>query len=125
MIKKWIDNNKCTGCMACANICPRDAIEMQSDKSGFKHPVVTDKCIECGLCKTVCNNRMKDYLKDRCKQKVYAAWSLDRDNRYNSTSGGLYTEIAKHILDQNGYLCGAIYNNDNLVEHFVTNKKED
>ncbi len=125
MKEKWINDDKCTGCMACANICPKNAIEMRSDKSGFKHPVVSEKCIDCGLCERICKNRLEDYIVDRCDQKVYAAWSLDKDNRFNSTSGGIYSEIAKCILDNNGYLCGAIYNNDNLVEHFITNKYED
>lgn len=31
---------KCSGCTACENICPRDAITMQPNVMGFLYPVV-------------------------------------------------------------------------------------
>ena len=36
----------CTGCAACANICPKSAIEMQMDKEGFLFPFIDeDLCV--------------------------------------------------------------------------------
>ena len=32
MKKLWISKSKCTGCGACENICPRNAISMKSDE---------------------------------------------------------------------------------------------
>ena len=41
----------CTGCGACYNACPKDAISMKEVENGFLHPVIDhDKCIECKLC---------------------------------------------------------------------------
>ena len=34
------DKSKCSGCTACMNKCPKDAIYMQEDENGFKYPIV-------------------------------------------------------------------------------------
>ena len=49
--------DKCSGCSACYNICPVNAIKMEEDIEGFKYPVI-DKtlCTNCGLCEKVCNS---------------------------------------------------------------------
>jgi electron transport complex protein RnfB len=44
--------DECTGCEACEEICPMDAIEMNEDSIAN---VNTDRCIGCGLCVTVCD----------------------------------------------------------------------
>ncbi len=49
------------------------------------------------------------------KPAVYAAWSLDRENRYKSTSGGAFTEIGKVVLQRGGYVSGARYQEDCMV----------
>ncbi len=46
-----IDEEKCTGCTACARGCPVDAIEGEKKKVHFVHQ---DVCIKCGLCYTKC-----------------------------------------------------------------------
>ena len=46
-----IDEEKCTGCTACAKGCPVDAIEGEKKKVHFVHQ---DICIKCGLCYTKC-----------------------------------------------------------------------
>jgi electron transport complex protein RnfB len=47
-----VDPDLCTGCQACEDICPMDAIEM--DEKDIIAMVNTDRCIGCGLCVTVC-----------------------------------------------------------------------
>jgi H+/Na+-translocating ferredoxin:NAD+ oxidoreductase subunit B len=47
-----IDQELCTGCQACEDICPMDAIKMNATDIVAK--VNTDRCIGCGLCVTVC-----------------------------------------------------------------------
>ena len=47
-----VDQDECTGCGDCEEICPMDAIEMEE-----KNNIATinlDRCIGCGLCVTVC-----------------------------------------------------------------------
>ncbi|MBU8849170.1 MAG: 4Fe-4S binding protein [Desulfobacterales bacterium] len=47
-----VDQDECTGCEACEEICPMDAIEMDEEKTVAA--VNLDRCIGCGLCVTVC-----------------------------------------------------------------------
>ncbi|MCP4670953.1 MAG: 4Fe-4S dicluster domain-containing protein [Desulfobacula sp.] len=47
-----VDQDECTGCQACEEICPMDAIEM--DDKNIVAMVNLDRCIGCGLCVTVC-----------------------------------------------------------------------
>lgn len=46
-----INSDKCTGCGACIEVCPIDAIRLQNDKA-----VVGDDCVECGACVNECPN---------------------------------------------------------------------
>ncbi|MCD4678377.1 MAG: 4Fe-4S binding protein [Desulfobacula sp.] len=47
-----IDQDRCTGCMTCGDICPMDAIDM--DEEQIVPAMNIDRCIGCGLCVTVC-----------------------------------------------------------------------
>ena len=41
-----IQENLCTGCMACNNICPKKAINIETGKDGFSYPKIDkSKCI--------------------------------------------------------------------------------
>jgi len=47
-----VDWDKCTGCGNCIEVCPVQAISMQSEKA----VIDTDKCAECGVCVDECPN---------------------------------------------------------------------
>lgn len=117
-----INKKACTGCEACSNICPKNCIEMRSDEQGFSYPfVIQDMCIECGLCSKICpiiNVKDKSLLRST-KVEVYAGWSLNPEIRYESTSGGFFSELAKVILASGGYVVGAAYNANCDVEHSI------
>ena len=121
------DKKNCTSCSACYNICPKNAITMKEDEEGFKYPVVDEnKCIKCGLCTKVCpiiNNNLRLIRNE--KPSIYAAWSKDNFTRLDSTSGGIFSELARVIYEKKGYVCGAIFNNENLVEHKLSNNIKD
>ena len=49
------NKTNCTGCGACYNVCPVNAITMQGDTYGFYKPVIDkSKCTNCGLCEKIC-----------------------------------------------------------------------
>lgn len=45
-----VDAETCTGCGACVDSCPSEAIEMQDGKA----VVDEDKCVDCGVCVDEC-----------------------------------------------------------------------
>ena len=45
-----IDNEKCTGCEACIQSCPSEAIGMNDDKAN----VDCNICTDCGVCVDEC-----------------------------------------------------------------------
>jgi len=45
-----VDAEKCTGCEACVETCPLDAIEMKDDVA----VVDEETCSDCGACIDVC-----------------------------------------------------------------------
>ena len=125
-----VEKIKCTGCGACVNICPKDCIKLEQDKEGFLYPKIDEeKCINCGLCRKICpsiNYKEQAKTKERFKEPVVmAAFTNQNLIRLDSTSGGIFTELAKVFLNENEYVCGAIYDENWLVKHIVTNKLED
>lgn len=52
---KLCEEKYCTGCSACLNVCPQNAIEMHNGIRGELHPFIDyNRCIQCGLCEKVC-----------------------------------------------------------------------
>ncbi len=45
-----IDEEKCTGCGACVEVCPVEALKLVDDKA----KVDPDTCIDCGTCVDEC-----------------------------------------------------------------------
>ena len=121
------NKENCTSCFACYNVCPVKAIEMVEDSEGFKYPKVNkDKCINCGLCDRICpviNNKSKEGNFER--PKIIASYTKNNNIRLDSTSGGIFSELAKKIYQENGYVCGAIYNEEWGVEHFISHNIKD
>ena len=44
-----IDNEKCTGCGACGEVCPVSAIKIDNGTA-----VVSEECLDCGVCISQC-----------------------------------------------------------------------
>jgi len=119
-----VDREKCTGCGACMNICPKDAIKMQADQEGFLIPEISyEKCIHCGLCKKICPTLAnKSYIKEHVS--CYAVMAHD-DVRMVSSSGGAFTLLAEQVLEQGGVVCGAAWTEDYRVKHVIVKTKEE
>ena len=48
-----IDQEKCSGCGLCVDICPLEAISLENGKA----KVDKDTCTECGQCVDECPNK--------------------------------------------------------------------
>lgn len=119
------DKVTCCGCWACENICPKHCVVMKEDNEGFRYPEVdVEVCIECGLCEAVCPILHKP-IKEHEETIGYVIQHKDNNIRRDSTSGGFFSAISDYVLNQNGYVFGAIYNKKMEVVHYGTNKKEE
>lgn len=124
------DKSQCCGCNACGDVCAKHAITFKTDIEGFWYPEVNKGlCTECGLCEKVCpiinikNLKKNDYPKPA---HTIAAVNKNMRVRWNSTSGGAYTALAEVMLEQGGYVTGAIYNEGFTgVHNYVSNNPDD
>jgi coenzyme F420-reducing hydrogenase beta subunit len=117
-----LDPEHCTGCGMCANVCGK--ITMQPDDKGFLYPQVGGDCSNCGDCRRRCPVLNKP-CHNSGEPEVYAAWSLDIETRHNSTSGGIFTELALSVLKRGGFVAGAKYGERHTVEHCLIDRIED
>ena len=59
--------NMCTGCMACVEVCNKDAIKIVDILKSYNAVIEEDKCIGCNKCKHVCQNNERVELKKPLK----------------------------------------------------------
>lgn len=119
----------CCGCNACGDACPKQAITFKTDNEGFWYPEVDmEKCIDCGLCEKVCPIiNVKELKKNDLPESIcYAAEHKNLEVVFDSTSGGLFSALADIMYKSNGYVGGAVFNEDfKSVRHFISNDKKD
>lgn len=113
--------NKCTGCYACVNACPKGCIRMLDNAEGFWFPEMDqEKCIECNLCEKACPVLTEIPIrKTENDVKVYALINTDDKVRKSSSSGGAFSAIAEYVLSQSGVVFGAAFD-DNFDVHHIS-----
>ena len=108
----------CTGCQACENRCPFGAISMKEDEEGFFYPDINkDLCTECGLCEKTCPVINDPVFVKLNEPEVYACWSNDDEIRDKSSSGGVFSLIAREVLKNGGVVFGAVFDESFGVYH--------
>ena len=116
----YSEKKDCSGCNACFHICPKNAIDMVDDEKGFKYPKVDDrKCIECNKCIKVCP--LKKNLEKIDQIGVYAIKNKNEEIRLKSSSGGFFNELCEYVINNEGYVFGAAYDENFDVYHMGTN----
>lgn len=98
----------CSGCTACKAICPKDAIAMVADEEGFLRPQVdVSRCIGCHRCEQVCP--VLHPGEPDVSPTAYAAYTKDENLRRQSSSGGIFTELAKPVIAAGGVVFGCVW----------------
>lgn len=106
---------ECTGCGACASICPKKAITMRADEEGFLYPSVDPAlCISCDLCEKRCP---VSHEHPERNVQFLGAQHKDEAIRRQSSSGGVFTALARNMIDQGGVVFGAVFDENLRVEH--------
>lgn len=119
-----VDYEKCTGCGACVQRCPKRCISWTEREFGFRYPQIDkDACVNCGQCEKVCP--IDKALEVSAEQKAYAAVHKDDEVLAKSTSGGAFTAIADAVFAQGGIVYGAAMLDGMQVKHIRTSGKDD
>lgn len=126
-MKNTVDiiNIDCTGCRACEQTCPKNAITMEENKEGFLYPKIDkEKCIKCGLCLKKCHTQ-KQCLEEKQESEFLAIKPTKKDIAKKSTSGGLAYIISNYIIENKGIVYGSVYDEDLYVKHIkIKSEKE-
>ena len=111
------NTNLCTGCSACMNVCPKDAITMtEQGIYGNELPFIDqNKCIDCGLCTKTCPVNKPVTLK--APLKAFAAISKEKDDLMSSSSGAASSVMASHIITNGGSVYGCVQKSYCNISH--------
>ena len=123
-LPRLASHERCTGCTACASVCPQRAIAMVRDQEGFLYPRIDSAaCVRCGRCTAVC-----PALRERethCPPAAFAAWNREEAVRTASSSGGAFTALAEYLLEEGGVVFGAALDARQRVVHAACFQRED
>ena len=122
--------SKCTGCGSCVSSCSHNALKLVFNKEGFLHPIIDEnKCVECHQCERKCPILNLDRLHYHNPQniKTFTGWTADESLCKQSSSGGVFSQIAKDFLAiNNSFVVGVEqvpYSNE--CKHVIIEEKDD
>ena len=117
----------CTGCGMCSNVCKQQAIKLILKGDGFLYPKIDySLCILCRACENKCpvNSNIKKDIKQ--PQYFHYGYSINKEIRMKSSSGGVFAQIAYNFLDiPKSAVVGASLMEDNTVSHILITNKDD
>lgn len=124
---KLASSKKCTGCMACVDVCAHRVLEATVDSNGYYTivPNAEKLCVECGRCSQVCpvlSTPQESAIGG--DSSAYAAWNLDSEQRKQSASGGIFAALATAILHKGGIVYGAAIEGFTVKHLRVTQENE-
>ena len=112
---------RCTGCLACVASCPRGAIAVNRDEMSIT--IDQAKCIQCGRCEYVCPSIVP--VSSYQTRRIYSGYADDKRILGKSSSGGIFSVLANHVLNLGGVVCGAAYDNEFQVIHTIVESNDE
>ena len=116
--------NPCTGCGACVNACPTNAISMVPDEEGFHYPMKNeDDCVQCGLCEKICEE-LSGYGMLCEPLTAYAAVNRNTRDLLAGSSGGAFGALANHVFSLGGVVVGCAFDEHMSASHVIAENAE-
>lgn len=106
-MKTVCEINECAGCMACVDICSKNAVKIEDNLFAYNAVIDENKCINCNLCHTICQENNPIELSNPILWKE--GWAKDEYIRNKSSSGGYASEIARAFVRNGGIVCSCIF----------------
>ena len=119
-MKTVCTQNKCAGCMACVDICSKNAIQINDSLNAYNAVINKELCINCGLCHKVCPNN--NPVSKHEPIEWYEGWACNTIREYTS-SGGVASAIINRFIEQGGYVASGLFENGQFCFD-VTNEQE-
>lgn len=113
--------NKCVGCHACEELCPKKAIKIE-DHAEYMNAVIDEAlCVDCKFCDKVC--QANHPLEKKSQVAWFQGWSKDDEIRKKSSSGGLAAEMSRTVINDGGVVCSCKFENGEFVFRFAENEE--
>lgn len=112
-IKTVCKKNYCTGCMACKEVCPKDAVTIVDELQDYNAVIDIDKCIDCHACYNIC--AQNNDVESKEPIKWYQGWSNDNDIRGVGSSGGVASSLAVQIIKSGGIVCSCLFRDGQFI----------
>lgn len=120
-LKTVCETDKCTGCMACKDVCPYSAISIKDSLVSYNAVIDEKLCINCGACERVCQVNDPPKMKEPVMWKQ--GWAANPDIRKKSSSGGAAAVLEREFIRNGGYVCSCVFLNGRFV-YQLENKLE-
>mgnify|MGYP006067420279 FL=1 len=121
-MKTVCELNKCAGCMACIDICPKGAIAIEDNLFAYNAVIDEEKCVDCNACHKVCQNNYPAKLISPIMW--YQGWSEEPAIRKNCSSGGIATPVSKAFIEAGGVVCSCTFHNGKFIFEFAEKIEE-
>lgn len=86
--------------------------------------MIKNSCIECGKCLKICPVEAPKQARFS-SIKSYAFYSENNSKSGRASSSGVFEALAKVIINNNGVVCGAAFDDSWNVRHILVNRIED
>lgn len=121
-MKTVCDWNQCAGCMACLEVCPKQAITIRDSLDAYNAEIDESLCTHCGACFRVCQKNQDAVLKTPILWKQ--GWAENRAAYENSASGGLGAELIRSFLANHGKVCTCRFEDGEFGFNFVPSETD-
>ena len=107
-------SDKCYGCAACSNVCPKKCIEMRNNEYGEVRPVVDlSSCVSCGQCTKICAALKEPSLFEPLD--IYAMTIRDKNHKKGCASGGAARLFYEEALANDAVVFGCDFDENYIL----------